>query len=95
MELTLELREESGLQWVLERLTPMSPFGRAAARALRWYAPGEEAALETELNNVALALELWNAAGSAPAETAPCCCGAPRLDPATLKDAAALLRGLT
>ena len=56
---------------------------------------GEEAALETELNNVALALELWNAAGSAPAETAPCCCGAPRLDPATLKDAAALLRGLT
>lgn len=95
MELTLELREESGLQWVLERLAPMSPFGRAAARALRWYAPGEEAALETELNNVALALELWNAAGSAPAETAPCCCGAPRLDPATLKDAAALLRGLT
>ena len=28
MELTLELRAESGLQWVLERLTPTSPFGR-------------------------------------------------------------------
>ena len=95
MELTLELREESGLQWVLERLTPMSPFGRAAARALRWYAPGEEAALTTELDNVALALDLWNAAGPAPAEPEPCCCGAPRLDPASLKDIAALLRGVT
>lgn len=95
MELTLELREESGLQWVLERLTPMSPFGRAAARTLRWYAPGEEAALETELDNVALALELWNAAGPAPAEPEPCCCGAPRLDAASLKDIASLLRGVT
>lgn len=32
MELTLELRENAGLQWVLERLSPMSPFGKAAAR---------------------------------------------------------------
>nr|WP_326125629.1 DNA mismatch repair protein MutS [uncultured Oscillibacter sp.] len=96
MELTLELREESGLQWVLERLTPMSPFGRAAARSLRWYGPGDEAALETELDNVALALELWNAGGAAPAqEEAPCCCTAPRLDPSTLKDIPSLLRGLT
>lgn len=97
MELTLELREESGLQWVLERLTPMSPFGRAAARALRWYGPGEESALETELDNVALALELWNAAGGAPAqEEAPqCCCSAPRLDASKLKDLPSLLRGLT
>lgn len=96
MELTLELREESGLQWVLERLTPMSPFGRAAARSLRWYAPGQEAALETELDNVALALELWNAAGTpAPEPEQSCCCGAPRLDPASLKDIAAILRGVT
>lgn len=95
MELTLELREESGLQWVLERLTPMSPFGRAAARSLRWYAPGQEAALETELDNVALALELWNAAGTASPEPEPCCCTAPRLDPSTLKDIPSLLRGLT
>ncbi|WP_297983593.1 DNA mismatch repair protein MutS [uncultured Oscillibacter sp.] len=95
MELTLELREESGLQWVLERLSPMSPFGRAAARALRWYAPGEEAALETELDNVALALEFWNAAGTLSPEPESCCCGAPRLDPASLKDMAAILRGVT
>ena len=67
MELTLELREESGLQWVLERLAPMSPFGRAAARSLRWYAPGQEAALETELDNVSLALALWN--GEDPTQT--------------------------
>lgn len=59
MELTHELREHSGLQWVLERLTPLSPFGQAAARAPRWYGPGQEAELETELDNVSLALSLW------------------------------------
>jgi len=96
MELTLELRENSGLQWVLERLSPMSPFGKAAAREPRWYAPGEEAALEEELDNVSLALELWNAAGSAAdAEPVLCCCDAPRLDPASLQDAASALRGVT
>ena len=95
MELTLELREESGLQWVLERLAPMSPFGRAAARSLRWYAPGQEAALETELDNVSLALALWNAAGTAPVETEPCCGEVTRPDLSALKDPAALLRGVT
>ena len=49
MELTLELRENAGLQWVLDGLTPMSPFGRAAARTPASFGPGEEAALETEL----------------------------------------------
>lgn len=67
MELTLELQENSGLRWVLDRLTPMSPFGRAAARTPRWYGPGQEAELEAELDNVALALELWNAEGPAAA----------------------------
>ena len=66
MELTLELRENAGLQWVLEGLTPMSPFGRAAARTPVWYGPGEEAALEMELDNVGLALELWNAKDGGP-----------------------------
>ena len=96
MELTLELRENAGLQWVLERLSPMSPFGKAAAREPRWYAPGQEAALEEELDNVSLGLALWNA-GSPPAEDAPpCCCdAAPRLDPAALQDTAAALRGVT
>ena len=46
MELTHELRENAGLQWVLERLSPLSPFGKQAARTPRWYGPGEEAALE-------------------------------------------------
>ena len=43
MELTHELREHAGLQWVLNRLSPMSPFGKSAARSLRWYGPGDEA----------------------------------------------------
>ena len=58
MELTHELRENAGFQWVLERLSPMSPFGKQAARNPRWYGPGDEAALEEELDNVALAMEL-------------------------------------
>ena len=53
MKLTLELRGNAGLQWVLERLSPLSPFGRTAARDLPWYGPGDEAALEEELDNVA------------------------------------------
>lgn len=65
MELTRELQENSGLRWVLEQLAPMSPFGRAAARSLRWYGPGQEAELERELDNVALALELWTRDGGA------------------------------
>ena len=64
MEMTRELQENSGLRWVLEHLTPMSPFGQAAARALHWYGPGQESELELELDNVALALELWNAEGA-------------------------------
>lgn len=59
MEVTQDLRERAGLQWVLDRLAPLSPFGRAAARSLRWYGPGEEAALEAELSNVEQALPLW------------------------------------
>lgn len=66
MELTHELRENSGLRWVLEQLTPMSPFGRTAARTPRWYGPGQEEELETELDNVALAMELWGLKDSAP-----------------------------
>lgn len=66
MELTHELRENAGLQWVLERLSPLSPFGKQAARTPRWYGPGEEAALEEELDNVALAMELWAAAAPPP-----------------------------
>ena len=95
MELTHELRENAGLQWVLERLSPLSPFGKQAARTPRWYGPGEEAALEEELDNVALAMELWAAGGTAPQAAESCGCEAPRVNPADLKDAAAALRGVT
>ena len=95
MELTHELRENAGLQWVLERLSPLSPFGKQAARTPRWYGPGEEAALEEELDNVALAMELWAAGGTAPQAAEGCGCESPRVNPADLKDAAAALRGVT
>lgn len=95
MELTHELRENAGFQWVLERLSPLSPFGKQAARAPRWYGPGEEAELEEELDNVALAMELWAAGGAVPQAAEECGCEAPRLDPAQRKDAAAALRGVT
>ena len=94
MELTHELRENAGFQWVLERLSPMSPFGKQAARNPRWYGPGDEAALEEELDNVALAMELWAAGGTRPQPVDSCGCEAPRVNPAELKDSAAALRGV-
>ena len=95
MKLSLELRENAGLQWVLEQLSPMSPFGKTAARDLPWYGPGQERALEAELDNVALAMELWAAGGTRPQPVEDCGCGAPRVNPEELKDAAAALRGVT
>lgn len=95
MKLTLELRGNAGLQWVLERLSPLSPFGRTAARDLPWYGPGDEAALEEELDNVALSVELWNAGNARPQEGPACGCGGAELDGAELKDAASALRGVT
>ncbi len=83
MELTHELRENAGLQWVLERLSPLSPFGKQAARTPRWYGPGEEAALEEELDNVALAMELWAAGGTAPQARRLRLRGSPREPPPT------------
>ena len=81
MELTHELRENAGLQWVLERLSPLSPFGKQAARTPRWYGPGEEAALEEELDNVALAMELWAAGGTAPQAAESCGWATPSTKP--------------
>ena len=94
MELTHELREHAGLQWVLNRLSPMSPFGKSAARSLRWYGPGDEADLEEELDNVSLAMELWNAGSTTP-QADGCGCAPVQLTEAERKDAAAALRGVT
>ena len=58
MELTHELRENAGLQWVLERLSPCRPSASRPPAAPGGTGPGEEAALEEELDNVALAMEL-------------------------------------
>ena len=46
-------------------------------------------------DNVALAMELWAAGGTAPQAAEGCGCEAPRVNPADLKDAAAALRGVT
>ena len=43
----------------------------------RWYGPGDEAALEEELDNVALAMELWAAGGTRPQPVDSCGCGPP------------------
>lgn len=59
MILSQSLRAHAGLTWVLEKLSPLSPFGRALLRDLPWYDPGQEAALEQELSNVAQAIPLW------------------------------------
>ena len=42
------------------------------------------AALEEELDNVALAMELWAAGGTAPQAAESCGCEAPRVNPADL-----------
>jgi len=59
MILTHDLKQNSGMNWVLERLTPLSPFGRNAMKNLPWYGPDRRAELEVELDNVARCIELW------------------------------------
>lgn len=55
MKLTTQLRQDSGYEWVMMQLRPLTPFGRDLARAAGWYGPGEKTALEEELGNIALA----------------------------------------
>lgn len=59
MILTHDLKQNSGMSWVLERLTPLSPFGRNAMKNLPWYGPDQADALETELDNVGRGTQLW------------------------------------
>ena len=58
MELTSKQQQDIGLDYVLDRLLPLSPLGRERKRALRPYARNERAALQRELNNLDRAVAL-------------------------------------
>lgn len=65
MELTQQLKEDTGYAWVMEKLDPASPFGHALARRPAWYGPEDRDALETELERVAQAAALLRQNGAA------------------------------
>ena len=85
-----EIREIYTVRVALEGLATRLAAARVPEEALQ-----QLAALEEELDNVALAMELWAAGGTAPQAAEGCGCEAPRVNPADLKDAAAALRGVT
>ena len=58
MELNLQQQQDIGLDFVLDRLLPLSPLGRELKRALRPYARSKRAALEQELENLGKAVAL-------------------------------------
>ena len=60
MELNLQQQQDIGLDFVLDRLLPLSPLGREKKRALRPYAREERAALQMELENLGKAVALGN-----------------------------------
>ena len=58
MELTLQQQQDIGLDFVLDRLLPLSPLGREKKRALSPYAPSEWDALQRELEDLGKAVAL-------------------------------------
>jgi len=56
INLTFEQSVRLGFRYVLEALSPCSPYGRGLVRQLQPFGPGESAALEAELDNVAGAI---------------------------------------
>lgn len=58
MELTLKQQQDIGLDFVLDRLLPLSPLGRERKRALRPYDRSERAVLQRELTNLDRAVAL-------------------------------------
>ena len=58
MELTPRQQQDIGLDFVLDRLLPLSPLGQEKKRALSPYARTERAALEQELENLGKAAAL-------------------------------------
>lgn len=57
MELSFEQKEEIGLKYVRDLLEPASPYGVKYLKNEGFYGPAQQAALEEELENVALLLE--------------------------------------
>lgn len=57
MKLDHALKQDSGYEWVMSRLEPVSSFGTALARNPQWYGPGREADLNGELDRIARAVE--------------------------------------
>ena len=60
MELNLQQQQDIGLDFVLDRLLPLSPLGREKKRALRPYVREVRAALQMELENLGKAVALGN-----------------------------------
>ena len=58
MDLTLNQQQDIGLDFVLDRLLPLSPLGREKKRALGPYARSERDALQRELDNLGKAVAL-------------------------------------
>ena len=58
MELTPKQQQDMGLDFVLDRLSPLSPLGREQKRALAPYARSERDALNEELRNLDRAVSL-------------------------------------
>jgi len=56
IELGFEQKQRIGFTYVMELLSPTSPYGRELLRELRPACPGEEAALRRELQNIAKTL---------------------------------------
>ena len=58
MELTVDQQQDIGLDFVLDRLLPLSPLGREKKRALAPFARRERDALQRELDNLGKAVAL-------------------------------------
>ena len=61
MELTVQQQQDIGLDFVLDRLLPLSPLGRERKRSLGPYARAERALLQQELENLNKAVALGDA----------------------------------
>lgn len=57
MEIDFALRQRVGLQYLLDRMAPNTPYGAEHVRAHRIYAPGERGELEAQWHNVQMAVD--------------------------------------